>query len=343
VIERLAPGVHAEWDELVARTPGSTVHHLSGWSAVASRAYGFETALLASRAAPGAPLRGVLPLFVVPRPLQRYVTTGLFGAYGPILADAAARDELLAAARAFTDRARARFLHVKALGHEPAPPGFARQDLWVRAVLPLAPDPARVWKRLRKSIRAAVRQAERAGLSLRFGHEGLDGFYDVLAENMHRKGTPIYGRELMRAILDVFGDRALVATVHAGDLVVGGALTMELEGVVTVPFASSRPAWLPKRPNDLLYWRIIERACARGLRALDYGWSLRGTTALDFKLHWGAVTEPVASYVYTPEKAAPPPVLGPSSPAVQAGVELWRRLPRGVADRLGPYLCRYFA
>ena len=41
-----------------------------------------------------------------------------------------------------------------------------------------------------------------AELELREGRSQLPHFYDVLAQNYHRKGTPIYGDAVMRALLD---------------------------------------------------------------------------------------------------------------------------------------------
>jgi hypothetical protein len=202
MIEAMAPSMNAEWDAYVDRHPLSTCYHLSGWGVVAERAYGLRARLLISRAGPGLPVRGGLPLFVVPRPFHRYVTTGIFGAYGPILADdAAAAEELVHEARRFTDRERAKYLHIKALDGGPVPSGMTPRHVWSTAMLSLAGGQERVWKGFKSSIRAAVRQALRAGITLRSGHGELDAFYDVLAENMHRKGSPIYGRRLMREIL----------------------------------------------------------------------------------------------------------------------------------------------
>lgn len=332
--------VAEEWDAFVAAHPEATLYNRIGWGPVARRAYGVHDHLLISRAAPGAPLRGGLPLFVVRRLFTRYLTTGIFGAYAPVLAaDEEVRAELFAGARRFVDTQHASHLHVKVLGELPTPAGFTRNDLWVTATLSLAGGAGAVWKRLRKSIRAAVRQAERAALEVRWGHGELDAYYDVLADNMHRKGSPIYGARVMRELVDAFGPSADVITLWLGDRVISGALTIVDNGVMYVPFASSRAPYFRLRPNDLLYWRIIQRACERGLHTLDFGSSLRNTTTLDFKRHWGSVIQPITSYVYT--RGAEPPVLAPSTPAIKAVVRLWKSMPRPVADALGPMVTRF--
>jgi FemAB-related protein (PEP-CTERM system-associated) len=339
MIEEHAPAVLPAWDSFVARCPDATCHQLSGWSQVATRAYGLRARLLISRESSEGPVRGVLPLFVVPRPFHHYVTTGVFGAYGKVLADGPATSELLDAARAFTDREGAQYLHVKGLGDGPAPCGFARQDLWVRALLPLRGGADAVWSRFKSSMRAAIRQGRAAGLELREGHGELEAFHDVLADNMHRLGSPIYGLRFFRAALDAFGDRVNVFTLRKEGVPISGALTIAFNGVMNVPFASSRKAFFPMRPNNLLYWSIIERACALGLETLDFGSSMRNSSALAFKLGWRAVTEPVASYVYAHDGGTPD--LGPGAAGLQAGVELWKRLPGPVADALGPMVARF--
>ncbi len=342
MIETLPPAQRPDWDAFVASRPGATCYQWSGWSDVARRVYRLSAPMLVARDRPGGALRGALPLFVVPRPLHRYVTTGLFGAYGPVLADdAEVEAALLAEARRFTDAAGAEYLHVKALGDGGPRPGFARHDVWVRAVLPLDGGADAVWGRFKSSIRAAVRQAERAGLELREGPAELAGFYDVLAENMHRKGTPIFGMAFMRALLDAFADRAEVVTLWRDGRAVSGALTLRAGATVCVPFASSRASSFHLRPNQLLYWRIIERACAAGLAELDFGSSMRDTSTLAFKHHFGARVEPVPSYVYSP--SGRPQDLTPNSAAVQAGVRLMRALPRRLTDALGPEVCRLMA
>lgn len=342
MIEIRDAGTCAEWDRYVEASPRATCYHASAWTEIVRHAYHVRAFRLVARDAPGSAIRGVLPLFVIPRPFGRYVTTGPFGSYGPVLADdddAAA--ELLDAARGITHRVGAHYLHVKGLGDAPAPAGFARQDLWVRALLPLDGGPGRVWTLLRKGVRAAVRQAAKNGFSLHRGHDQLAGFYDVLAENMHRKGAPIYGLTFLRDLIDAFGDRADVVTLHEGERVVSGALTLAHRGVLYVPFASSRAALFPKRPNNLLYWKLVEMACAAGFHTFDFGSSMRGTSTLAFKRHWGARIEPIASYVYAAHPTEHEPDLGPSSAAVQKGVALWKKLPRGVADACGPIVCRF--
>ena len=328
------------WDAFVAEHPESTLYNLSGWGPVARRAYGIQPFIVVSRAAPGAPIRGGMPLFLVSRLVSRYATSGIFGAYAPVLAESdEVRAEIFAAALRFTEERRAAHIHVKALGEVPTPPGYSRHDIWVTAKLPLAGGAGAVWKRLRKSIRAAVKQAERANLEVRWGRGELGSFYDVLADNMHRKGSPIYGYRFMQEMADVFGDRVEVITLWTDGIPISGAITVEQGGALYVPFASSRAAYFKLRPYDLLYWKILQRACERGLHTFDFGSSMRGSTTLDFKTHFGCVVEPITSLVHTQDGSVP--VLAPDNAAIRTVVKTWKAMPRGMADALGPVVSRF--
>jgi CelD/BcsL family acetyltransferase involved in cellulose biosynthesis len=247
--------------------------------------------------------------------------------------------ELIAEARRFADERDAGHLHLKLLGDPPTDVGLARRDVWVHATLPLEGDERAVWSRLKPNVRNHIRQAERYGLTARASRDDLEDFYDVLAANMHRKGAPTYGLALLRAILEVFGDDAELVSVQHEGRVIGGALTIAFRDVVAVPFSSSRLETFKLRPNNFLYWKLIQRAMARGARVFDFGSSMRGTSSLAFKTGWGARETPIVSLVHAPGGPSDATIT-PDGTWVRAGVELWRHLPRAIADALGPIVCR---
>jgi hypothetical protein len=236
------------------------------------------------------------------------MTTSLFGGYGAILADSrAARRALLDAARRVTGESRAKHLRVKAIDEPVPPPGFSEFALGATATLSLEGGPDEVWRRLRDKTRNAIRKGQKSGLELRVGPRELPHFYDVLAANYHRKGTPIYGYAVMDALCAELGEHAEVVTLRKDGAVICGALVLYDKSTVYVPFCSSRVDAFHFNPNNLVYWEIILRACLRGMKTLDFGRSPLGSGSLAFKLHWGALyllPRPVGGY--TPLR---PPVL----------------------------------
>jgi hypothetical protein len=83
----------------------------------------------------------------------------------------------------------------------------------------------------------------------------------------------------------------------------------------------------------------MRRACERGLRVFDYGRSKRGTGSFDFKKNWGFEATPL-NYEYRLYKGDSIPQNNPSNPKYRAFIEIWRRLPVGLANRLGPHIVR---
>lgn len=341
-VEELAEADHAAWDRYVDAAPDAGCYHLRAWKEVAERAYGLRAAFLVARRSPGGPLAGVLPLFLSGPPWGRFATTGLFGAYGAILADgedtAAA---LVARAREVAVRDGAHNIIIKGVGDlaDWVVPGARRADCSVIATLPLPRDPEELWIGFRDKMRNAIRKAQRSGLEQRVGAQWLPDFYDVLAENMHRKGTPIYGFPFVRELVRALGERAEVYTLWKDGVAVSGALAVRFRGVTCVPFASSRPAAFKLNPNNLLYWEMIRAACLRGDRLFDFGRSPRDSSTLAFKLGWGAEVRPQPMFVL--RLRGKEPVLS-TTPAVARLSELWARLPRLLADRLGPSICGRF-
>jgi len=334
----------SEWDAYVASRPRATLYHLHGWKTVAERAYGIDAPFLSVRDGRGGLIRGVLPLFRLPRPFAPYLTSGLFGAYGPLLADEEHHARaLLDAARALVEEGRGKFLHLKLLGDLPPDATFARRDIWVTMRLTLPqPDEAALWRSLRDSLRSDIRHAQHTALGGSLRHGDLDGFYDVLSENMHHKGSPMYGRRFFEELRSSLGTHTDVLTLHLDGRAVSGAFVASFGGAMYVPFASSRPSVFPMRPNHLLYWEILRLSQQLGLRTLDFGSSLRDSSGLMFKRRWGARPEPVSSYLWA-EKGVVPAIEPGDSALARATVRLWKRLPRFLTEALGPTVIQWIA
>jgi CelD/BcsL family acetyltransferase involved in cellulose biosynthesis len=146
----------------------------------------------------------------------------------------------------------------------------------------------------------------------------------------------------MRALLEALGPRGEVAVVRQGRRIVTGALLAAFNGTLLVPFVSSRPSAFQLRPNNLLYWELARQAIRLGLHTLDFGTSMRDSTGLQFKQSWKPHIEPVGSYVYAARGEAPD--LAPVDSALTRNVvKMWSKLPPGLAEALGPMVCRWIA
>jgi FemAB-related protein (PEP-CTERM system-associated) len=342
-VEEVRPDDAGVWDAYVDRQPNATLYNLYGWKRVAEEAYGMRAPFLVARDAPGGAVRGVLPLVRVPRPLSSYLTTGLFGAYAPLLAD----DErtaraLVGEAKRRVDAREARHLHLKLLGRAPHGEDLECRDVWVTARLGLGEGEEALWRSLPRKQRWAVRHAERAGLERSRQTGDIGGFYDVLFENMQRKGAPIYGERFFHAMLRAFGPRAEVVTLTHGGRTVSGAFVVSFGRTVYVPFASSLATYFRQRVNHLLYWEIMKRGRELGCHTMDFGSSLRDSTGLDFKSEWEPRIEPIHSYLYG--SRGPALTLDPrGSQVADWAVRAWAKLPPSAARTLGPALCRWIA
>jgi len=338
-IETLKPEDHAAWDAYVSQHSAATLYHDRAWQAVAHRAYRMTAPFLVARDDNSSKLCGVLPLFVVKRPFGSCVLGGLFGSYGQLLADdEAAGQALLSRAKQLTADAGCGYLQLKSLGDDPLCASLSRHETSVTAMLPLLPDPDAMWKGFRDKIRNAIRKGQKAGFEVRSGLDELEPYYDVLADNMHRKGSPIYGLRFMRELATALGPRSEILCLTHNGQPVSAAFVVYFKDTVYVPFASSRASHFHLNPNNVLYWEVIQRACRRGMTRLDFGRSPKDSSTLSFKLFWGAQTTPVPFYVH--QVRGKPPTLEASGAGLQRLVQLWQRLPRPVVDAIGPSICR---
>jgi FemAB-related protein (PEP-CTERM system-associated) len=318
------------WDALVSAIPNATPMHRWAWKEILAASYGHRTTFLG--AFDGDVLRGAMPLVLLSSRLfgRRLVSMPFGEGGGPCSTDEATDIALMDAAVELAGRYKAA-LDVRSSRALAVDLPVSTEK--VAMVLDLPSNADELWTSLPSERRNRIKKAKNAGLSAHIeGADSLDDFYEVFARNMRDLGSPVHARAFFQEMLARLGGGAGLVVVRAGEQPVGAALFLEHCGTISIPWVSSLREHFSKSPNQLLYWRAMEHAIAIGAHTLDFGRSSIGTGTFEAKRQWGA--RPVQQYWYHyPERAGSS---AENAERFNVAMRLWRRLPLGVANRLGP-------
>lgn len=336
-VRELQRGDAGRWDAYVRRCPEATFFHRAGWKEIIEDVFRHRSSFLYAER--DGEIRGVLPLAQVKSRLFGHSLVSLpFCVYGGVAADdEEARQALEAAADEQARRLGVDFLEYRncAARHEDWP----RQDLYARFRKEILPEVEDNMLAIPRKQRAMVRKGIKAGLAGAID-AGVDRFFDLYADNVHRHGTPALPRRYFERLKAVFGDDCEVLTVLDPEgRPVSGVLSFYFRDEVLPYYAGDVPAARDLAANDFKYWELMRRACGRGIRFFDYGRSKRGTGSFDFKMNWGFEPQPL-HYEYRLYRLDAVPQNNPSNPKYRLFIEMWRRMPRAMANRLGPLIVR---
>jgi FemAB-related protein (PEP-CTERM system-associated) len=218
-------------------------------------------------------------------------------------------------------------------------PDWPLQDLYVSFRKDLAPDEEANMLAIPRKQRAMVRKGMRNGLVGELDG-GVDRFFALYADNVHRHGTPALPQRYFEALRQEFGADCEVLTVIAPDgRPVSSVLSFYFRDAVMPYYAGDDPCARELAGNDFKYWDLMRRACARGLRVFDYGRSKQGSGSYAFKKNWGFEPQPL-HYEYCLYTRSAVPQNNPANGRYRWLMEAWRRMPIGLANRLGPLVVR---
>jgi FemAB-related protein (PEP-CTERM system-associated) len=187
--------------------------------------------------------------------------------------------------------------------------------------------------------RAMVRKGIKNGLVSAIEAD-VDTFFALYADNVHRHGTPAMPKRYFRSLCEEFGKDCEVLTVRSAEgQAVSSVLSFYFRDEVLPYYAGDDTAARDLAANDFKYWELMRRACARGLKVFDFGRSKQGTGSFAFKKNWGFEPQPL-HYEYQLYKRDAVPQNNPSNAKYKMMIEIWRRLPLGVANWLGPFVVR---
>ena len=339
-IKRLAlgdAGAAARWDQFVLACPEATFFHRAGWQQVLQQVFKHDTYFLYAER--DGVILGVLPLAQVKSLLFGHSLVGLpFTVYGGVAANHAdAAPALEAEAEAIARRLGAEHLELRntVRRHDDWPV----QDLYVTFRKAILPDDEANMLAIPRKQRAMVRKGIKNGLRSEID-PGVDRFFALFADNVHRHGTPAMPKRWFEALKAVFGADCEVLTVVSADgKPLSSVLSFYFRAEVLPFYAGDDEAARDLAANDFKYWELMRRACARGITLFDYGRSKQGTGPYAFKKNWGFEPTPL-HYEYRLYKRDAVPQNNPNNAKYKLLISTWRRLPLGLANWLGPFIVR---
>jgi FemAB-related protein (PEP-CTERM system-associated) len=213
------------------------------------------------------------------------------------------------------------------------------QDLYVTFRREISPDIEANMLAIPRKQRAMVRKGIKHGLRSEID-TNADRFFALFADNVHRHGTPALPKRYFEALQREFGaDCEMLIVLDEAGRAVSSVLSFYFRNEVLPYYAGDDQSARELAANDFKYWEVMRRACERGCKIFDYGRSKRGTGSYSFKKNWGFEPTPL-HYEYRLFRGDAIPENNPMNPKYRAFIALWRRLPIGFANRLGPFIVR---
>lgn len=213
------------------------------------------------------------------------------------------------------------------------------QDLYVTFRKEILPEVEANMLAIPRKQRAMVRKGIKNALISEVDHNS-DRFFAVFADNVHRHGTPALPKRYFDTLLEIFGKDCEILTVTSPEgKPLSSVLSFYFRDEVLPYYAGDDEAARDLAANDFKYWELMRRSCGRGLRVFDYGRSKVGTGPYSFKKNWGFEPKPL-HYEYCLYKRDSIPQNNPNNAKYKLFIEAWRRMPRGLANWLGPHIVR---
>jgi FemAB-related protein (PEP-CTERM system-associated) len=290
---------------------------------------------------------GVLPLFHVKSFLfgNALIAVPYLNGGGVLADDEEARRMLLDAACKLGLKLRTRYIEFRERDRSLASAAnLVERSHKVVMRLPLLRDPQKMLMSFPTKLRTKIRRPEKSGFRIEeysgasADSSSVDAFYGVFARHMRDLGTPVYPKSLFVSVARAFGERCrILLAVYEGTPTSCG-LTIGYRDTVEIPWASSLMKYNQFRPNTLLYWHAIKRACEDGYTTFDFGRSSPDSGTFEFKRQWGSEPAPLHWY-YAGGKQNVPDV-NPKNPKFSVLVRCWMRLPLPLANAVGPWITR---
>lgn len=301
------PMLDNRWDDFIMKHPESTIFHHSAWAQVLRDRYKCSPTYYVLESDRGEILAAA-PFFRIQSPLtgKRLSCLPCSEYCFPLAYDQEDLRELVATVREEVDSGRLSYLEVRGWPDLVAPEELDLKEhpYYLTHVASLDNDLERLRSRFDHDARYGLKRAEKSQLSVRVAEseDDLKEFHRLTTATRRRLGLlpwPYrFSRAIYRHIIMPGHGFLLLAELHGK--VVACSMYFCFKDTVTQKFNTSDKKYSQYRPNHLIIWNAMERACQEGYRRFDFGVSNPENQGLvAFKRHWGT-EERVFPYYYYP-------------------------------------------
>ncbi|MDD5717334.1 MAG: peptidoglycan bridge formation glycyltransferase FemA/FemB family protein [Sulfuricurvum sp.] len=191
-----------------------------------------------------------------------------------------------------------------------------------------------VFSRFHSTKRRNLRRAQECGAVSKIGNsaELVDDFYHLYTMTMHRLGTPPLSKKLFLTLREYIEVEIAVAYIH--DEPAAALLIVYDDRIAWNPYAASDRKFADTFANEAVYRDAIYRAIDKGKDIFDCGRSPYGGGTYQFKKKMGARAVGLGILRHKEENIYA---------KYSVAAKLWQKLPKSVADVIGPKLRRYLA
>ncbi len=339
-VKRLAHAdlaVARRWDQFVLSCPQATFFHRAGWQTIIQDVFRHETWFLYAERA--GEIEGLLAIAHIDSWLFGNSVISLpFGVYGGVAANnPQAAEALEIEAGRIAKQLGSDCLEFR--NREARHPDWPKQDLYVTFRKAILSDVEANLLAVPRKQRAMVRKGIKNGLRSEIDSD-VGRFFHLYADNVHRHGTPAMPKKYFQALLTEFGPDCEILTVSGpDDQVLSSVMSFYFRDEVLPYYAGDDESARHLAANDFKYWELMRRACEKGLKVFDYGRSKQGTGSFAFKKNWGFEPKPL-HYEFCLYKRDTVPQNNPANAKYKTMIAVWRRLPIGLANWLGPFVVR---
>jgi len=326
-----------QWDEFVENSSLATFFHKAGWKEVVEKAFGHKGYFLYVEKQ--GKITGILPLMHVKSMLfGNSLSSCAFCVYGGIVAnDEESYAELDKKACELAEELGVDHLEMR--NRTQVTPERPYKELYVTFRKELEEDEEKNMLAIPRKQRAVIRKGIKAGLVSEIDQE-VERFYQAYSESVRNLGTPVFAKKYFSILKQVFKEQCEILTVvDKNGQLIASVMNFYFKDEVLPYYGGGTEYARAVKGNDFMYWEVMRRAVAKGIKIFDYGRSKEGTGSYRFKKHWGFVPKPLF-YEFYLVKSDSIPDINPLNPKYQIFIAAWKRLPLPVSQIVGPWLAK---
>jgi len=333
------PKDRRDWDEFVQGSRNVIAWHAFHWSDLLAKHFNAKFYPLAVYDGPK--VAGILPLYRIRTLREGDALTSIphFVAGGIAAEDPHVNQALLDGAVKISKELNISRITLKQYKFRVNGPLSTDENYYNRE-LEMSPDIDSLWRSISETNRAKIEEAMKCRTALEYPSQDVSTFYRFLLHDQHSAGVPCVSKSWVQDLFST-GAYEIALLRHNGELI-AATMAKKFRDTVSFPFSCLRDQ---DEKTTLfaysLYWQLMSKLAKEGIRICHSGRIPKTDAAFAFRLGWGGTKYNYYYQYYgaTTQNTEFETKRGSKRQMVES---VWKKLPLGVAQILGPVVVRQF-